>query len=412
MAQPRLPFLAPIFLLTLGLLTFYSGAWIVRDVIFGVSPIPVAVLRVVGAPLMVLGLFSIAGAPARATRLAFDNFALVLLVAWASLSMLWSVDAGTTFQRALTIIVALIAAMGLTLRFSARRLAQLIVLTACIGMGLSLLLWLSGDPLAVDHVAGGVRGAFTHKNVLGQMTAIGILLGVGLLQRPGARGLGVAAILLGVICLVVARSATAIASTAAGVVILYCLAVIGSRRLPPFLKPAMAAAGVVAAVLLVLAYPLVLEALGRDPSLTGRDLIWQFTIDRWEQRPWLGYGFRAFWTADYNTGLIASRFWNKYDQSHNGYLQIMLDLGLVGLALFLAWLVTVLVRSLRLLANPDIRMWISLWAAFVIYSFTEAIYLTPNGFTWLVIMLAGMVTSFAVVQAAAGKGGRESARQA
>lgn len=398
MVPSRLPLSAPIFLLALGLLTLYSGAWIVRDVIFGVSPIPIIALRVVGAPLMLLGLISIAAAPMRAGRLAFDNLALLLLVGWASLSVLWSIDSGTTFQRALTIIVALVAAMGLVLRFPARRLAQLVTLTACIGMGLSLLLWIAGDPLAVDVVAGGVRGAFTHKNVLGQMTAIGVLLGVGLLQRPGGRILGCVAVVLGLACLVVARSATAIASTAAGVVILYCLAVIGSRRLPPFVKPAMVAVGAVAAVLLVLAYPLVLEALGRDPSLTGRDLIWQFTIDRWEERPWLGYGFRAFWTADYNKGMIASRFWAPYDQSHNGYLQILLDLGIVGVALFLAWLATVLVRSLALLENADIRTWLSLWAAFIIYSFTEAIYLTPNGFTWLVIMLAGMVTSFAVTR--------------
>ncbi len=408
LAQSFKPFAAPVFLLTLALMTVYSGAWIVRDVIFGVSPIPIAALRVVGAPLMVLGLFALAGAPLRAARLAYDNFALILLIFWAGLSVLWSVDPATSFQRVLTIAVAAIAAAGLVIRFSAKSLAHLVVLTTCIGMGLSLVLWLSGDPLAVDRIAGGVRGAFTHKNVLGQITAIGTLLGIGLLQRPGARLLGAAALVLGVICLLVARSATAIASTMAGILILYVLAVIGSRRLPPFIKPAMALAGLLGGVLLILAYPLVLEALGRDASLTGRDQIWQFTLDRWEQRPWLGYGFRAFWTADYNRGLIASNFWAKYDQSHNGYLQILLDLGLVGLGLFLTWLISVLARSLRLLGDPDLRMWISLWAAFIVYSFTEAIYLTPNGFTWLVIMLAGMVTGYSVARPASPHGGQAS----
>lgn len=408
LAQSFKPFAAPVFLLTLAMMTLYSGAWIVRDVIFGVSPIPIAALRVVGAPLMILGLLAIAVAPLRAARLAYDNLALVMLILWAGLSVLWSVDPGTSFQRVLTIAVALIAAAGLVLRFSPKILAQLVVLTTCIGMSLSLMLWLSGDALAVDQIAGGVRGAFTHKNVLGQITAIGTLLGIGLLQRPGARLLGAAAVVLGVICLMVARSATAIASTMAGILILYVLAVIGSRRLPPFVKPAMALAGLVGGVLFVLAYPLVLEALGRDASLTGRDQIWQFTLDRWEQRPWLGHGFRAFWTADYNRGLIASNFWARYDQSHNGYLQILLDLGLVGLGLFLAWLVSVLARSLRLLGDPDLRMWISLWAAFIVYSFTEAIYLTPNGFTWLVIMLAGMVTGYSVARPASRYGGQAS----
>ena len=38
-----------------------------------------------------------------------------------------------------------------------------------------------------------------------------------------------------------------------------------------------------------------LTALGRSATLTGRTRIWQMSLDNIAQRPWLGYGFGAFW---------------------------------------------------------------------------------------------------------------------
>jgi O-antigen ligase len=376
-------------LLCAGVLAFYSGAWLVRDVVFGVSPAPQALLRFLGVPLALLGGVMILLQPLRALRLVSDHWAMALLILWAGLSMLWSVDRDVTVARTLAILLAFVAAVGLVVRFDARQLARITAIAALIGTGVSLLLLLSGDPLAESPI--GVRGAFTHKNGLGQVAAIGALLGAGLALQRRDRILGLATMASSMACLALAQSATAVAATAAGLAALAGLGLLGSRKLPRFTKAALVLGGGLAALALGLSYTLILELLGRDPSLTNRDQVWDFTLDLWAKRPITGYGFRAFWTAPYNLGLVRAYFFDAFDQSHNGYLQILLDLGLIGLGLFLSWLFVVLLRATRGLADPYKRVWVVLWGAFMIYSFTEAIFLAPNGFTWFVVLLAALI---------------------
>lgn len=371
------------------LLAVYSGAWLVRDVIVGVSPVPQDALRFLGVPLALVGGVFIAVKPLQALRLLSEHWALLLLILWAGLSTFWSADPATTVLRTIAIIMAFFAAIGLCIHFDARALARMTTIAVLIGMGLSLLLFVAGDPLAQTEI--GLRGAFTHKNSLGQVTSIGIVLGAGLALRPGDRLLGFAALAAGLACLVLARSATAVAASAAGLALLPAIVLLGARRLPRFTKPALIVGGVLGALVLGMSYTLVLELLGRDASLTNRDLIWDFTLDNWSRRPLTGFGFRAFWTAPYNIGLVHAYFYDAYDQSHNAFLQILLDLGLVGLGLFVLWLLLVFLRAPGAMGDPDKRVWLVLWVVFLIYAMTEAIFLAPNGFTWFVVTLAAMV---------------------
>lgn len=371
------------------LLAVYSGAWLVRDVIVGVSPVPQDALRFLGVPLALVGGVFIALKPLQALRLVSDHWALLLLIFWAGLSMFWSADPATTVLRTIAIIMAFFAAIGLSIYFDARALARITTIAVLIGMGLSLLLFVAGDPLAQTEI--GLRGAFTHKNSLGQVTSIGVVLGAGLALRPGDRWLGLLTVAVGLACLVLARSATALAACAAGVALLPAFVMLGAKQLPRFTKPALIVGGGLAAIVLGMSYTLVLELLGRDPSLTNRDLIWEFTLDNWSRRPLTGFGFRAFWTAPYNLGLVHAYFYDAYDQSHNGFLQILLDLGLVGLGLFVLWLVLVFLRAPGVIGDPDKRVWVVLWVVFLIYAMTEAIFLAPNGFTWFVVTLAAMI---------------------
>lgn len=376
-------------MLCAALLAVYSGAWLVRDVIVGVSPVPQAALRFLGVPLALLGGVFIALKPLQALRLISEHWALLLLIIWAGLSTFWSADPATTVLRTIAIVMAFFAAIGLCIHFDARALARMTTIAVLIGMGLSLILYVAGDPLAQTEI--GLRGAFTHKNSLGQVTSIGVVLGAGLAIRPGDRWLGLLTLAAGLACLVLARSATALAACAAGVALLPAIVLLGSARLPRFTKPALIVGGVLGALVLGMSYTLVLELLGRDPSLTNRDLIWEFTLDNWSRRPLTGFGFRAFWTAPYNIGLVHVYFYDAYDQSHNGFLQILLDLGLVGLSLFVLWLLFVFLRVPGVVIHPDKRIWVVLWVVFLIYAMTEAIFLAPNGFTWFVVTLAAMI---------------------
>ena len=88
------------------------------------------------------------------------------------------------------------------------------------------------------------------------------------------------------------------------------------------------------------------NAIGRDMTLTGRITLWEEVLIMIKKRPLLGYGFNAFWTG--NTESIQEAIkWptlhSRLGHSHNGYLDIWADLGLLGLLIY----ITGLLQSFR-----------------------------------------------------------------
>lgn len=85
------------------------------------------------------------------------------------------------------------------------------------------------------------------------------------------------------------------------------------------------------------------SALGRDATLTGRTDTWAELVPVVMSRPLFGSGFGSFWTTE-------RRDFYQMSHGHNGYLDVLLELGFVGLLLWVAWLVScvrTLVRIFR-----------------------------------------------------------------
>jgi exopolysaccharide production protein ExoQ len=113
-----------------------------------------------------------------------------------------------------------------------------------------------------------------------------------------------------------------------------------NRRLGPRSSLALLAAvfggGLVISLLGIALLPTILQALGRDPTLTGRTEIWSVLVDSVMKRPFLGYGYYAFWQGlKGESGIAIHRLNWTFGYAHNGYLEITLQLGLLGLAVFL-----------------------------------------------------------------------------
>ena len=82
------------------------------------------------------------------------------------------------------------------------------------------------------------------------------------------------------------------------------------------------------------------QAIFGDPTLTSRTEIWAFTGDMINQRPLFGYGFGSFWSTG-DTGPVARLapgFVARLNHSHNGYYDMIIQVGLVGFVLFLVFL--------------------------------------------------------------------------
>ena len=81
-----------------------------------------------------------------------------------------------------------------------------------------------------------------------------------------------------------------------------------------------------------------LTGLGRNPTLTGRTQIWGVALARIIERPLFGYGRGVFWAPNspyaIEAGQALGTDWIP-PHAHNGLIDLALDVGLIGLVLFL-----------------------------------------------------------------------------
>jgi exopolysaccharide production protein ExoQ len=88
------------------------------------------------------------------------------------------------------------------------------------------------------------------------------------------------------------------------------------------------------------------NALGRDSTFTGRTGIWDELVPM-VPNPVVGAGFESFWLGSRLTQIWAANTGNPLNEAHNGYLEVYLNLGFVGLLLIALILVTGYWRAAR-----------------------------------------------------------------
>ena len=133
-----------------------------------------------------------------------------------------------------------------------------------------------------------------------------------------------------------------------------------------------------------------LETLGRDATLTGRTQLWEDLL-RMTGDPWFGTGFESFWLGERVTSLWSKYLWHP-NQAHNGYLEIFLNLGCVGVALLgfvLLWGYRNVVGALH--RDPELGgLRLAFFVAAVLYNVTEAAFKMMHP-VWIAFLLAVMV---------------------
>ena len=134
----------------------------------------------------------------------------------------------------------------------------------------------------------------------------------------------------------------------------------------------------------------VAEAVGRDPTLTDRTKIWSFLLSM-KTSPLLGTGYESFWL-----GPRLQSFWQNaglghINEAHNGFLEVYLNLGMIGLSL-LGWFLIASYRTIcRRLEHFSAfgSLNLALWTILLFYSATEAGF--RSGLMWLTFLLGAIV---------------------
>jgi exopolysaccharide production protein ExoQ len=76
---------------------------------------------------------------------------------------------------------------------------------------------------------------------------------------------------------------------------------------------------------------MVLTALGKDPSLTGRTDIWAALMREVAERPWTGFGYQAFWGREsVPAAFIRAETQWPVPSAHNGWIDLLIQLGWPG----------------------------------------------------------------------------------
>ncbi|MEL6567599.1 MAG: O-antigen ligase [Pseudomonadota bacterium] len=322
-------------------------------------------------------------------RLALRMPALVLLVMFAAISFLWSIDPSLSLRRGIGLVATTLFGLYLAIRFDWR---ELLVLFGSLWLGLCCINFVAGwvaPSFARDYEIhiGAWRGFWFEKNTMGgHMARASMIFGALLLVNPGRWRIWSLGLFLSAALVLLSTSTTSLIATllAFGVVVAgwalqgrAAMSVIG-------VWGGVALAGALAAFI-ALQPEVFLSVFGKDPSLTGRTDIWSALLDAIAQRPLLGYGYGAFWGVESEPAYWVRVTVNwEAPTAHNGWLEITLALGLVGLACFAVSFLATLGRALAHLPNHRFGLYaVGFLAQLALFSISESLLMELNSFVWI-----------------------------
>jgi exopolysaccharide production protein ExoQ len=113
-------------------------------------------------------------------------------------------------------------------------------------------------------------------------------------------------------------------------------------------------------------------AVGRNSTLTHRTEIWRILLSM-HTNPLVGTGYAAFWLGP-RFEWFQREYGGTLNEAHNGYLELYLDLGLIGIFLLVGFLVASYRTICKSLTNSSslASLNLALWTIMLFYNMTEA----------------------------------------
>ncbi|HXW93220.1 MAG TPA: O-antigen ligase family protein [Terriglobales bacterium] len=343
-----------------------------------------------------------------------NNWPLLLFLAYCLVSVLWSDYSFVAFKRWIKamgdLVMVLIVLTDLEPVAAIKRLLTRVG-ALLIPVSILLIKYYPSMGRAYGSWTGEVEntGVATQKNGLGCLC---LIFGLGCFwylleawrggkrtRRAGAFFAHTAILVLALWLFKLASSATSFTCFLIGCFIM----VITSW--PRFARKPVLVHTVVAMILFVVVYALLInpeagltKTVGRDATLTGRTVIWNQVLAM-TVNPMIGAGYESFWSPERAREIIRKANFIVINQAHNGYLQVYLDLGWVGVALIslvMVWGFRNVVRSLR--RDPEAgKFKLAILVVAAIYNLTEHAFRELHPM-WIMFLLAIVVVPKAVAQ--------------
>lgn len=333
------------------------------------------------------------------------NKLILVVVVFTALSFFWSGTADLTLRRCVALVGTSFFGFYLASRYTLKEQLRLLGWTfgLIIITSLTLVVAVPHLGLASGVHAGAWRGVFFHKNGLGDRMAVSTLLFFLLaLDAKQHRWVLWGAMGSSIVLVILAQSVGSLLSAFITLAAFPIYRMLRWRFL--FLVP------VILMLVLLIGFPAgwvwfnldtVLIALGKDPSLTGRTEIWDLSIDMIKQRPWLGYGYETFWQGLQGPSAYVLRAMGvegfNAPHAHNGILQLSLDIGVVGVIIYLLGFWSCLIKgvSWARLTRDNIHYWPLLYMTYMtITNVSESRLMEYNTISWVLYLSIAFTLSY------------------
>lgn len=209
--------------------------------------------------------------------------------------------------------------------------------------------------------AGMVKGMHYHKNGLGQTTAIGLIfilnfwkMGFDLRYRSI---IGIVAVVCSIALILLARSSTAIVLAVIGYGGVFFLRHIQNIK-APLVRLSTFVLTLFTLAALSTVYMFIAEAIAaafdKDVTLSGRSGIWEQLLPLIGDRPLLGYGFAMFRDPDVIATYVNASWTVR--SVHNSYLELALNIGIVGATCFVAFvLLRLATKFIKVVSDSNLQ---------------------------------------------------------
>ncbi len=363
-------------------------------------------------PLIGLGLVAVALRFRLATLVLREfNPWLLLLPAWAMLSLLWAPEPFKVLKQSFGITGLLFLSLGFMLHgWHADRFVTVMRFLVTTALAVSLVVGLAMPDIGIHseqqfELSGSWRGITYQKNSLGQLASVGIILWF---HTWASRSASMRVVIPGLclsLLLLLSRSSTSLLLS------LVCCGVILLRLRAPLRlgksSSIVAVAGWMMVLLPLFAYLIVIgspngegiaesfaQVFGKDATLSGRTLIWAEMLRNIELHPLLGVGFNSFWHTPMADESIKRLGW-FVPSGHNGYLDLWNTLGIVGLAMLAALLVRQFFDISRLtqVDYSAAALHFALLLYVILANLTESGWFVPISFIHIIAMYSSVCVS-------------------
>lgn len=283
---------------------------------------------------------------------------MLLLLVWVMMSSIWSANSQITILRGFVICLGTLYGMLLYIRYGFDDILKVMGVSfgiILISSLLAVMLFPNWSIMEYPH-QGAWKGILFHKNALGRYSALSFVVFWSLYRRYLSKQ-WLFFVLISLLAIVGSKSATSLILVVCIFFMLKFLEFFGTRTASSRL---ILGANIIAVMYMLFVFVWLkneylhhfvenfLKVLGKDPTLTGRLVIWRLLINMGVDKIWTGYGFGAFWQGYQGPSAVIWQLAGPWPNAHNGYLEILLSIGIFGFIMSIVLLFELLYWGMRM----------------------------------------------------------------